>query len=296
MVFLMLVGLWLSWGVAYPVTGWALGAADAISMRLIIMPLAGLVQFTGLALAGKKLLPASSSWKPIAIAALFNMVLFQVLMVVGISMTGPGKTSIIIYTMPAWAALFAVVCFGQTVTTGSVVSLGFGFAAVVLVLIGDPSGIQQSLLGTGIGLAAAASFGFGTVYMKRVEWADDLTLVGTWQFLIGSLILIPIAVPFQSQMYLDLSDMRGLLALVYLTLIANVLAYFLWFRIIRALPVAVAGITTLVVPCVGVSSSALLSGYAINVFDMLALVLVLVSIAVVTFEQALGARSVAGPT
>jgi drug/metabolite transporter (DMT)-like permease len=281
----MLVGLWLSWGVSYPMIGWSLEAADPLTTRLIIMPLSATLLLCCLAIAGKRLLPARGSWLNIAVAGLFNMTLFQVLMVLGISVTGPGKASIVVYTMPAWAALFSVVWLGQTISTRTTVSLGLGLVAVALVLMGDSGGFRLSLEGTLLNLAAAASFGFGTVFMKHVQWEDDLTLVCAWQLLIGMVLIFPVAFVFQEYLYLDVSQLRGVFGLLYVAVIASALAYFLWFRIIRALPVTVAGITTLVVPCIGVASSALLTDYVVNIYDIVALGLVLASISIVTFEQ-----------
>jgi probable blue pigment (indigoidine) exporter len=71
---------------------------------------------------------------------------------------------------------------------------------------------------------------------------------------------------------------RGLVALVWLILVSNVLAYACWFRIIRALPAAVAGLTTLVVPCVGFGSSALMTGAAVSWLDFVALALIIAAV------------------
>jgi drug/metabolite transporter (DMT)-like permease len=71
---------------------------------------------------------------------------------------------------------------------------------------------------------------------------------------------------------------RGLLALAWLILISNVLAYAAWFRIIRALPATVAGLTTLVVPCVGFGSSALLTVAKVSWLDGVALALIVAAV------------------
>ncbi len=56
------------------------------------------------------------------------------------------------------------------------------------------------------------------------------------------------------------------------------LAYACWFRIIRALPAAVASLTTLVVPCIGFGSSALMTSAPISSLDVVALGLIVAAV------------------
>ena len=56
------------------------------------------------------------------------------------------------------------------------------------------------------------------------------------------------------------------------------LAYACWFRIIRALPAAVAGLTTLVVPCIGFGSSALMTAAPVSWLDAVALALIIAAV------------------
>ena len=285
MIVYMLIGLWLSWGISYPLIAWSLDAADPITTRIVVMPVTALLLLGFLALAGRRLVPARENWGHMVIAALFNMALFQTLMNIGIMMTGPGKASILVYTMPAWTALWSVVGYGQRLDARTIAAVALGLGAVALVLIGDPSGIERSIAGALVTLAAAASFGFGAVYMKRVEWRDEMLLLCAWQFAIGGVMIIPVALLFREQLYLDLTQVRGVIGLVYIVFIASALAYYLWFTLVRSLPVTVAGITTLVVPCIGVATSALLTDYRINPYDIAALALVLLSISLVTFDR-----------
>jgi drug/metabolite transporter (DMT)-like permease len=83
---------------------------------------------------------------------------------------------------------------------------------------------------------------------------------------------------FARNAYLHPEHTRGLVALAWLILVSNVLEYACWFRIIRALPAAVAGLTTLVVPCVGFGSSALMTAAPVSWLDGLALTLIIAAV------------------
>ena len=62
---------------------------------------------------------------------------------------------------------------------------------------------------------------------------------------------------------------------------ANALAYAAWFPVVGRLKASVASLSLLVVPCIGVASSALLVQRAIDPFDVAALVCVLGAVALV---------------
>jgi drug/metabolite transporter (DMT)-like permease len=72
---------------------------------------------------------------------------------------------------------------------------------------------------------------------------------------------------------------------VFLILISNALAYFCWFRIIQLMPASVASLTTLVVPCVGFGSSALLIGGNISWLDVIALGLIVAAVTLVLTDR-----------
>jgi len=85
--------------------------------------------------------------------------------------------------------------------------------------------------------------------------------------------------------YFRPEETRGLLALGFLTLFSNAVAYFCWFRIVQLMPASVASLTTLVVPCVGFASSALLIGGNISWLDVMALGLIVAAVTLVLAER-----------
>jgi drug/metabolite transporter (DMT)-like permease len=81
--------------------------------------------------------------------------------------------------------------------------------------------------------------------------------------------------------YLRLDAGRGMFGLFYMVVFANALAYAAWFPLVRRLKASVASLSLLVVPCIGVTSSALLVQREIGAFDIGALMCVLGAIALV---------------
>ena len=113
----------------------------------------------------------------------------------------------------------------------------------------------------------------------------DPTINAAWQILIGTVPVIVVWLAFAREAYVRPEQTRGILSLVGLILGSNALAYFCWFRIIRALPATVASLTTLVVPCIGFASSALLIGGDVTWLDGLALLMIVVAVTLVLANQ-----------
>ena len=281
---LLLPCVWIAWGLSYPLMSWSLEAVDLFSGRLIIMPISGAILLAFGVLNGASALPDRRLWGQIALTGLFNMGLFQIFLIAGIALLGPSRTPIIVYTMPTWSAILAVFVLKERITLRIALSLALSLGAVGLV-ISQEAAVRTAPVGTLLALLAAISFGIGTVLTKRMAVAGDVTINAAWQILVGTVPVLVVWLIFARGAYFHPEQVRGLFALAWLTLVSNVLAYACWFRIIRALPAAVASLTTLVVPCIGFGSSALLTATPITYVDLVALGLI---IAAVTLALARG--------
>ncbi len=278
---LLLPVVWIFWGIAYPLMSWSLQAADLFSTRLIILPSSGLILLAAGAIGGAPLLPERRLWGQIALTGLFNMGLFQIFLISGIAILGPSRTPIIVYTMPAWSSLFAVFLLKERISPRIALSLVLSLVAVALV-ISQETAARAAPVGTLLTLLAAISFGIGTVLTKRTalrhEQAGNPTINAAWQLLVGTLPVIAVWLVYLPHTYFRPEQTRGLVALACLTLGSNALAYFCWFRIIALLPTSVASLTTMMVPCVGFGTSALLVGGDISWLDIVALGLIVAAV------------------
>jgi drug/metabolite transporter (DMT)-like permease len=206
------------------------------------------------------------------------MGLFQIFLISGIATLGPSRTPIIIYTMPAWSSLFAAFLLKERISSRIVLSLLLSLIAVALI-ISQEAAVRRAPIGTLLTLLAAISFGIGTVLTKRYSLRGDPTINAGWQLLLGTLPVLAVWLAWLPHVYFRPEETRGLLALAFLILISNALAYFCWFRIIQLLPASIASLTTLVVPCIGFGSSALMTGAPVSWLDGAALVLIVAAVA-----------------
>ena len=269
--------VWIAWGVAYPLMSWSLHAADLFTTRLIILPLSGVILLAAGMVRGAPVLPAPSLWGPLALTGLFNMGLFQIFLIAGIATLGPSRTPIIVYTMPAWSSLLAVFLLKERISLKIALSLLLSLIAVGII-ISQETAARAAPVGTLLTLLAAISFGIGTVLTKRYSLRGDPAINAGWQLLLGTLPVIAVWLVWLPHAYFRPEETRGLLALAFLVLVSNALAYFCWFRIIQLLPASVASLTTLVVPCVGFGSSALLTAAKVSGLDAVALALIIAAV------------------
>jgi drug/metabolite transporter (DMT)-like permease len=277
----LLLTVWLCWGLSYPFMAWTLLAVDLITARLVANIGAGALLLGLLAAGGHPLLPRPGEWRGIALLSLLIMVVFPYFLIAGVMLVGPGQAAILNYTMPLWASLLAVPVLGERLDRRTLLALGLGLVAVLLVLAGVSGPDGPGVLGVALGLGAGATFGAGTVLSKKLRFGSPVLLITTWQLLLGVPPALLIWVALHEHTYLHADSARGVFGLFYMVVFANALAYAAWFPLVGRLKASVASLSLLVVPCLGVASSALLGLRPAGIFDLAALVCVLVSISLV---------------
>jgi len=276
----LLVTCWFAWGLSYPATKFALQSLDVWSSRALVMLAGGVVMLVLAALQGLSLKVPRAEWRDLFIAAMCNMAIFQMGMTYGVELLSAGRTAVIVYTMPLWAALFAVPLLGERLTVARLAALALGLAGLAVLMSQDFSHLRNAPLGALCTLVASIAFGLGTVWMKRRRWSADPTVLGGWQLMIGVAPVLAIwalvAPPVDpAQVSID-----SWLAVLYLVLIANALAYFSWFRVVAIFPAIVSGIGAMAVPVVGVFASAALLDERIGWRELVALALICAALAV----------------
>ena len=284
---LLLLIVWLCWGLSYPFMAWTLEAVDLITARLLANAGAGtLLMLLCLRVPGQRILPHREEWRGVLALSLLIMVIFPFALIAGVMLVGPGQAAILNYTMPLWASLLAVPVLGERLDRRTLMALGLGLAAVLLVLAGTTGTEGPNGLGVALGLMAGGTFGAGTVLSKKLRFRSPVLLITAWQLLLGTPPALIVWLLLQNTTYLHLDAERGLFGLFYMVVFANALAYAAWFPLVGRLKASVASLSLLVVPCIGVASSAVLVQRAIGPFDLAALVCVLGAIALVVRRPA----------
>jgi drug/metabolite transporter (DMT)-like permease len=273
--YILLATTWLCWGFSYPATAILLESMDVWSSRFLIITASAVFLLILGRLQGARLSVPRGHWPDLIIAALCNMAIFQVCMTFGVHLLSAGRTSVIVYTMPLWASIFAVFILGERLSMPRLAALGLGLVGLVILLGQDLSHLRDAPLGAGLTLLSAVAFGLGTVWMKKRIWQNDPTVLAGWQLAIASLPVGLIWAFSDSHISFSALTLESWLLVGYLILIANALAYFAWFRVIAAFPASVSGIGAMAVPVVGVLASAWVLDERIGVREWIALALII---------------------
>jgi drug/metabolite transporter (DMT)-like permease len=245
---LALIALALIWSYNWVVTKSVLRYVDALDFAALRCTLGALLLLALLPLTGRSLKPPP--WR-----AVLTIGLLQVAGMTGLSQLalvngGAGKTVVLVYMMPFWMILLAALFLHEKPRPPQYAAMLV--AALGLLLVLQPwqwhGNLYSSLLALGAGMAWAG----GSVVAKQAfrQQAVDLLGLVTWQMMIGAVVLAALAVATHKTPIIWSPYM--VLALGYNVVLATALGWGLWLFILRVLPTGVAGLSTLVIPVLGV--------------------------------------------
>jgi drug/metabolite transporter (DMT)-like permease len=216
----------LSWGISYPITAIASGGFDVLTLRSLIQSLGAGAMLLQIIALRRGLGIEREAWPDLVIAAILNMTLLPISFTIGVYLLGPGRTSVLVYTMPIWASLFAWVVLGERLTNTRGVALVLGAGAIAALMSQNLPELRNAPLGAAVTLLAAMSYGLGTVWLKRRVWRADAAVIVFWQLVIGTL---PILVIWFLRRYppdLTQAGAKQWLAVLFLGVVGNGFAYF----------------------------------------------------------------------
>ncbi len=290
MPFILLSCIGLIWGISYPITAEALQGFDVLTLRCVIQTFgAGAMLLQTLALR-RPLAVEREAWPDLVIAALLNMTILPISFTVGVYLLGPGRTSVLVYTMPIWATLFARIILGERLTITRTIALAFGAGAVVALMSQNLPELRNAPLGGAVTLLSAMSYGLGTVWLKRRVWRADAAVLVFWQLVIETVPILLIWLVLRFPPDLAEAHLSQWLAAMFLGLVGNGFAYFAWFRVVALLPAGAAGIGTLITPCIAVISSVWLAGETLHPNDFAAIAMIGMALLLVAAEQLVPSR------
>lgn len=203
----------------------------------------------------------------------------------------PGLASLVLQAQAFFTLVFAACFIGERLTSASV--LGLLVAAGGLALIGLQSGATTPLLAVLLTLCAASMWAMGNVITKRFGHVDLVALV-VWGAVIPPLPFLALSLWLEGPALIERSlrniGLASLLALAYLAFVATLFGYINWSKLLSRYPAGKVAPFSLLVPVVGLSSSAWLLGERLTALQYAGAVLVMLGLLVNLF----GARLLGG--
>ncbi len=276
------IGLFcLLWSFAF-VAG-KIGVTDCPPLILLTarFSLAGVLILGISALRGEAL---SLSWRDAGVFAILgvaNNALYLGLGYTGLQTVSAGIGGLITSANPVFTAGLAALFLGEALTWRKATGLLLGIAGVSFIVWHRISVGTDSWQGIQFTLASLASIVAGTILFKLLAPKGSLWVGNGVQNLVAGIVLLPIAFTFA-----DVGDivpsMRLLGAFAFLVLGGSILAYLLWFHLLKVSGATAASAYHFLMPPLGMLFAWMVLGEHVEIRDLLGIVPVALGIYLVT--------------
>ncbi len=274
----LLILLILVWTSVWSLFKIAIDVIPPLSFRVIIgVPAFALLLFLGFKKVKTVYVPKSEI-KPLLLISLFNVTLWQVLMLYGIDMLGGGRAAVLTYTMPVWATIFASIFGYEKINISIIISLIFGMIGILFLSL--EINIFDNMFGFLITLCAGLSWAIGTMIVKYGGIKSDGLIIAGWQQIIGVFPIIPFALYFDLNNF-GLIDYRHILIIIYGIFLSSAYTYWAYFTILQKFSVNVTSISVMAVPILATLIDYIFMGVVFSGFDLLALFFIVSGIYIV---------------
>jgi drug/metabolite transporter (DMT)-like permease len=272
----------LLWSFAF-VAG-KIGVTDCPPLILLTarFSLAGIVILGITALRGEAW--SSLTWRDAAVFAILgvaNNALYLGLGYTGLKTVSAGLGGLIVSANPVFTAVLAAVFLGEAMTWRKMTGLVLGISGVAFIVWHRMSVGTDSLHGILFTLASLASIVVGTILFKVLAPKGSLWVGNGVQNLAAGIVLLPIGITFS-----DVGDIvpsaRLLGAFAFLVFGGSILAYLLWFHLLKVCGATAASAYHFLMPPLGMLFAFLVLGEHVEFRDLLGIIPVALGIYLVT--------------
>ena len=185
---------------------------------------------------------------------------------------GPGKTAVLIFTMPIWTLLMAWPLLGERVRGKQWLAAASTLLGLLLVI--EPWDMHSSLFSKFLGLMAALCWATGTVLIKRLRSTTpvDLLTLTAWQMILGAIPLVVLSLVVTERPTEWSISYLGILA--FMSIASTAMCWWLWIYILDRVPAWEASLSVLGTPVVAILASRLTFGEEFKTGEVLGILLI----------------------
>jgi len=193
---------------------------------------------------------------------------------------GPGKTAVLIFTMPIWTLLLAWPILGERIHGTQWLAAISTFAGLLLII--EPWNMHTSLFSKFLGMVAAFCWAIGTVLVKRLRKRQpvDLLSLTAWQMLIGTVPLMLLAVMVPEHATDWTATYIGILT--FMSVGSTAFCWWLWITLLDRVPAWEASLSVLGTPVVAIISARLTLGENFSFGEMAGILLIGTGLAILS--------------
>jgi drug/metabolite transporter (DMT)-like permease len=263
-----LVAMVVIWGYSWVVMKIALRHAHPFDFAAVRVLIGFVLLFALVKARGRSLrLP---SYRMAILLGFLQVSLFVALSHFALLYAGPGKTSVLVFTMPFWMIVFAHFIIHERMRGAQWFAVALAFAGLTLIVA--PWQLT-SLTGSLLAVAAGAVWAITSVLSKK--WptaAGDPLLFTAWQLFFG---FLPLAVLALVHPHPPIDwGFEFAWTLAFSAILATAGGWWLWTYVLATTPAGITGLSSLGIPVIAVLGSAIQLGErppALELVGMLAI-------------------------
>src|SRR5689334_18330475 len=216
-----------------------------------------------------------------AILGIANNALYLGLGYTGLQSVSAGLGGLIVSANPVFTAVLAALFLQEALTWRKLTGLVLGIVGVAMIVWHRLSVGTDSLHGILFTLASLASIVLGTILFKLLAPKGSLWIGNGVQNLAAGIVLTPVALTFADVHAIDFTP--GLIgAFAFLVLGGSILAYWLWFHLLKVCGATAASAYHFLMPPLGMLFAYIVLGEHVEARDLLGIIPVALGIYLVT--------------
>jgi drug/metabolite transporter (DMT)-like permease len=217
----------------------------------------------------------------------FGVVINQTLFLVGLDLTSPINSSIILSTNPIFAFVFAALILKERITFLKGTGLAIGLSGVLLLILqnGTPDLASSTFLGDVFTLINTISWAFYTVIIKRMLDKYHPVTVMKWTFLFGVFTNVPVGYHQWSTMDWSAISVSAWLGIGFVVVFATYLGYLLITFGLRRLSPTIVSTYTYTQPIIAAYLASMMGQDHIDLVMVISALLIFAGVFVVSRQK-----------
>jgi len=290
----LFVVLSVLWGSSFVAIKAGLAHIPPVLFASLRYDVAGVLLLGYAALATDRWLPRSrADWVEVLVGSVLLIAAYNAFLFVGEQGVTSGVAAILVATSPILTTGFSRLLLpGNRLTPLGLVGLTCGFAGVVLVAVPDSGAVAiGDLVAPGLVFLAAVSVALGSVLIERTDGDIGTEGAVAWSFVLGAALMhvASVGLPTESVGALSATT-EAVVALAYLAVLASVVGYVIYFRLLDRLGAVDINLVSYAAPVVAAVAGWLVLGETLEPLTVVGFAVIALGFALLK-RQALAERS-----